>query len=53
MGRAAERWAGEQKERQEENKDHCQLAVYLLFVLEKLELSNPIIIARIKNVLLT
>lgn len=46
------RWA-EQKERQGENKDHCQLAVCLLLVPKKLELSNPVIIARIKNLLLT
>lgn len=49
--KAAGRWA--KKERQGKNKTHCQLAMYLLLVLKKLELSNPVIIARIKILLLT
>lgn len=51
--RAAGRWAGEQEERRGEEKDHCRSAVYLLLVGKKLELCNPIITARIKNLLLT
>lgn len=51
--RAAGRWAGEQEERQGEEKDHCRPAVYLLLVGKKTELRNPVITARIKNLLLT
>lgn len=39
--------------RQGGNRDHCQLAVRLLLILKKLEPSNPVIIARIRNLLLT